>query len=352
MMKFLMIREEIKKFIGRYQVVVQAAAKFIFTFVVLTILNVYMGYNTYLMNPVMVLILALVAAVTPLWVITVEACMFILGHFFQVSLELTIFGVILLTIMTLMYFSFHIGNSWVMIVAMTLGLLNIGGAVIGFSAVLSLGITNLVPVCFGFVLSALILFVGKSYASIFGGSNALDSFDQITSCMDVIINNSTLQVLIIGVILALFIIFFMRKISFLHAWYVSVVLGSIVFVVILLIGNLFLDAEFNLVTMIGSVVAGDIIGSVVHMLDLILDYTRVEYSSFEDDEYYYYVKAVPKIYVSVANKEVKTINYNSTEKSTVDQSTKYVVADKYQQKNDAGKEKTNTARIIRELEDK
>ena len=39
-----------------------------------------------------------------------------------------------------------------------------------------------------------------------------------------------------------------------------------------------------------------------------VDYTRTEYLQFEDDEYYYYVKAVPKAVVTIPEKTVKRIN--------------------------------------------
>lgn len=39
-----------------------------------------------------------------------------------------------------------------------------------------------------------------------------------------------------------------------------------------------------------------------------VDYTRTEHVQFEDDEYYYYVKAVPKMTITKREKEVKRIN--------------------------------------------
>ena len=39
-----------------------------------------------------------------------------------------------------------------------------------------------------------------------------------------------------------------------------------------------------------------------------VDYTRKERLQFEDDEYYYYVKAVPKSSVTIPEKTVKRIN--------------------------------------------
>lgn len=38
-----------------------------------------------------------------------------------------------------------------------------------------------------------------------------------------------------------------------------------------------------------------------------LDYSRTEKVQFEDDEYYYYVKAVPKMTVATPEKKVKKI---------------------------------------------
>ena len=39
-----------------------------------------------------------------------------------------------------------------------------------------------------------------------------------------------------------------------------------------------------------------------------VDYTRIESVQFEDDDYYYYVKAVPKVTVSDSLRTVKTIS--------------------------------------------
>jgi len=43
---------------------------------------------------------------------------------------------------------------------------------------------------------------------------------------------------------------------------------------------------------------------------LSVDYQRTEYTQFEDDDYYYYVKAVPKIKLQASDVQVKHINVN------------------------------------------
>ena len=46
-----------------------------------------------------------------------------------------------------------------------------------------------------------------------------------------------------------------------------------------------------------------------------VDYSRTEYVQYEDDEYYYYVKAVPKINIVNAEVKVKQINARKTKKA-------------------------------------
>ena len=53
------------------------------------------------------------------------------------------------------------------------------------------------------------------------------------------------------------------------------------------------------------------IGFVLEFLFMDLDYSRTERVQFEDDDYYYYVKAVPKKMVSGMDKSIKQYNGNS-----------------------------------------
>ena len=60
----------------------------------------------------------------------------------------------------------------------------------------------------------------------------------------------------------------------------------------------------------GSVLA-ILIAKVIEFFRFCVDYSRTERVQFEDDEYYYYVKAVPKMNVAAATKTVKKINTQS-----------------------------------------
>ena len=77
---------------------------------------------------------------------------------------------------------------------------------------------------------------------------------------------------------------------------------------ILLIGDLIFDTNVSIVGIIIGTVFSILIAKIVEFFAFHVDYSRVEKVQFEDDEYYYYVKAVPKITVATPSKTVKRIN--------------------------------------------
>ena len=76
-----------------------------------------------------------------------------------------------------------------------------------------------------------------------------------------------------------------------------------------------------LVTAMVLVIAGSVIGGLIaalaQFMGCTLDYAQKEYLQFEDDDYYYYVKAVPKIHVTKEERKVKRFGQkSSTKKNT------------------------------------
>ena len=51
-----------------------------------------------------------------------------------------------------------------------------------------------------------------------------------------------------------------------------------------------------------------VIAAVYNFMIFAVDYSRTEYLQFQDDDYYYYVKAVPKITVSAPDVKVQKIS--------------------------------------------
>lgn len=317
-MKFLMIRERIKLLIGKCNGIEKNGMKFLLALCTLSVINSQLGYNKIFASRFLLVAVSLICAFLPAWVISIVMSIFILAHFSCISLELMVFTAIVLLLMGLLYFSFHLGNSWVMVLTTVLGIFDATGVMLGVVVLLPYGITSVVPICFGILLSALLQFVTKNFTFLFSANSTVDVFEQI----GVFFNNQTLFILLMAVLVAIVLIYSLQKMSFNHVWYVSLISGGVIYILLLLLGVFVFEAEFNLTCMIVSTIIGILFSSVIHMLDIILDYSRIEYSQFEDDDYYYYVKAVPKISVAAPDKKVKTINRSRTEKLSGRESTR------------------------------
>ncbi|MBQ5431576.1 MAG: hypothetical protein IIU28_07990 [Lachnospiraceae bacterium] len=102
-------------------------------------------------------------------------------------------------------------------------------------------------------------------------------------------------------------VWFFRSSKLKHSWIWAVVFGTLTEFVIMLGGSLFLNDSRGLTQItIGSLVTV-FVGALLYFLFQDLDFKRVETVQFSDDEYYYYVTAVPRIRLAEEDKEVKKI---------------------------------------------
>ena len=79
-------------------------------------------------------------------------------------------------------------------------------------------------------------------------------------------------------------------------------------VLVALIGIFTMDVRMSVVTLLLGAAGSALLAYVAQFMLLPLDYLQTEYVQFEDDEYYYYVKAVPKMAISRPDVQVKKLN--------------------------------------------
>ena len=73
-------------------------------------------------------------------------------------------------------------------------------------------------------------------------------------------------------------------------------------------GDLKFDTKLSLVGAVLGTILAAAVAKVIEFFRFCVDYNRAEKVQFEDDEYYYYVKAIPKMTVAAQSKTVKKIN--------------------------------------------
>jgi hypothetical protein len=79
-----------------------------------------------------------------------------------------------------------------------------------------------------------------------------------------------------------------------------------------LFGDMQYDTNIDLTKVFIGVFLSILVELLVEFFCFMVDYTRIESVQFEDDDYYYYVKAVPKVTVSDSVRTVKTFSTSET----------------------------------------
>ena len=105
-------------------------------------------------------------------------------------------------------------------------------------------------------------------------------------------------------VVTLVIVYIIRRMSIEHAWAVAIIFGILFEAVGMIAGDMVLGISGKTVTILVGSIISCVIAFVIQFLFFNLDYSRTERLQFEDDEYYYYVKAVPKAIVAGTDKKV------------------------------------------------
>ncbi len=88
---------------------------------------------------------------------------------------------------------------------------------------------------------------------------------------------------------------------------IAMITGALLDVLVMLFGDLMYNTNLSIAGLIVGSVVSVALAKILEFFVFNVDYSRTEYVQFEDDEYYYYVKAVPKNTVTAPQKRVKTI---------------------------------------------
>ena len=76
----------------------------------------------------------------------------------------------------------------------------------------------------------------------------------------------------------------------------------------MVISDFLFDVSVPMAELLVGTLVSMVLAAVYNFMIFAVDYSRTEYVQFEDDDYYYYVKAVPKITVSAPDVKVQKIN--------------------------------------------
>lgn len=301
----LEIRERLRNFYGKYELYVTAGAKFVLGLVTFFLINSQLGYMERLDHPAVALLLALVCAFLPMNVMVVCACGMILLHLSALAIEACGIALCLFLLLFFLYGRFAPGNGCMAILTPILCLFKIP-QVMPVAAGLLRGPSSYLSVICGAMVFFYVEGVKVNIVN-FTSMEEAEGTAKLTAALKMLASNREMYLVLAAFFFTSLVVYVIRRKSVNHAWKIALFVGSLVQMVILLTGYILLGMPEKIQWVLIGTLVSVVVSLVLEFFFYNLDYSRIERVQFEDDEYYYFVKAVPKVYMARKDKRVKQI---------------------------------------------
>jgi len=306
MRSLLEIRDKIKYYYRQYEFIILPALKFMLAYLAICCVNGALGYMQQVDKVGIVLIASLFCSFMPTGCIVFVASLFSLLHMYALSMEVALVGVGIYLILLLLLVRFDSRNSLVIVLTAVLAGMKIP-YVIPIAVGLLASPMAAISVSCGLIVNALINVVSQK-APVINGMGTGEEIAKIKLVLDSLIKNRELLVMIAAFAITIMVVYLIRRLAVDYSWSIAMVAGAIINIVVILVGDLIYDTQVALLGAFLSTVLALVIAKILEFMFFCVDYSRTENVQFEDDEYYYYVKAIPKMNVAVQSKTVKKIN--------------------------------------------
>ncbi len=306
MTALLELRENLKKIYSRNEAFILPVIKFLLGFIVLSIINGKMGYMTKLDNMAIVLIVSLLCSFLPTGFMAFFAMMFAVLHMYALSIETAAVGLVVFLLLYLLFLRFTAKEALVVVLTPVLCMLKLP-----YVMPVAMGLIGTPASCVSVGCGVVVYYLLQTVitnAPTINSMGAEEATAKLRLLIDGMLGNKAMLVMIAAFAITVIVVYLIRRMSVDHSWTIAMVAGVMIEVMILLVGDLMYDTNLSIVSALLGAVVTLIACKIIEFFRFCLDYSRTEKVQFEDDEYYYYVKAVPKMTVAAPTNTVKKIN--------------------------------------------
>ena len=301
----LNIRERIFRFTRRFELYVMAAIRFVIAFAAFTLINTTVGFQPAASAGYVAVVLAAICAFLPSSVSVFFSAALILIHFYALSLELTGLTLCLFLVMFFLYYRFAPRKGMYIMLTPMMAYFRIPFVMPVATGLIEEPVHVISSIC-GLMVYFLLKNV-RAHALLFETAAADSQTSVITLAANQIFGDREMYLYMTAFVAAVLVVYLIRRTGRGHCRETAVAAGALVQLVIISCGTLLMGGSFKAVPVILGCAASGVIGWLISVGTMSLDYKRTEHLVYEDDEYSYYVKAVPKTSVTVYEKQVTTI---------------------------------------------
>ncbi len=305
MTTILELKEKMIRFYGKNEVFITPVIKFVVAFVMFTLINSNIGYMKSISRMPVALILSLGCSIFPVNCMIFLVTAVILADLYALSLEVCLVALLLFIVIYFVYFRFSPKHGYDVLLMPVCFHLKIP-----YVMPVGMGLLREVWSVFAMICGTVIWFFLNGVKENAPALSATDetegnTISKIVVALNQLVGNKELY-LVTGIMAAtLVIVYIIRRMSIENAWTVAIISGVLFQTIGLISGYMLIGVSGKTIGVLIGNVLGALIALVIQFLFFNLDYSRTERLQFEDDEYYYYVRAIPKAFVSGSEKKVK-----------------------------------------------
>ena len=306
-MKLLEFRTLLLKIYQKARFIINPIIKFFLSTMVFNWINSEIGYDQRFASKTIVLLLSAICAVTPGGVLVFLAMVLMLVHVFHASILLAALLFLMFVVLYGLLMRFAPEEALAAVAVPVLAKYNLHYCVPMVLGCIATPLSMLPCAC-GVIIWYLISIV-KNFSGVQVNIKNLDEVISLyTGVVDAFLANKQMLITIAVFALVITAIFIIRRFSFDFAFVVSIGAGVLVNILGFLVAVLHFNVSINAGKLILMSLISGVIAVVLEFFKRVLDYTAIERVQFEDDDYYYYVKAVPKVNVSIPRHNVKRMS--------------------------------------------
>ena len=288
----LIIRDSLIEKYNRFDFVLRPLIRFVIAFIILTVLQSKVGYFGQFSRLVVIAAFSVFCAFFPLGCISVVAGVFLLADMVSISYAMAIFGAGSLMLIFILYYGFKPGTGIIMALvpfAFALDLPFLIPVMLG----LNVGIYSVIPAAIGVFIWNMIKYFMEN-AAVLSEAPAADIADSFVEISRGILNDRYMLAVILAFVVAIIAVSIISNSSMNYSWPAAVTAGIAVQAVVFIAADIIYGGRPLVMDVIG-LIASFLISMLYALVFYSVDYRNTERLRFEDDDYVYYVKAVPKI---------------------------------------------------------
>ena len=305
MIRMIGAKEKVYNFYQKRGRILAPILRAILMVLLLFLINRMFPYNNVAQKIYVLAAAGLLQAFLPLSFLFYIVSAFILAHLWTISFDIFIAFFLLIFICAIGYFRISNKFSYVSIIVAVLFFCKLE-FMIPAALAMAIGVEALFPSAIGVILYFLSFYLKESSLVISSDSSALGVGLQYL--VQEILENQTFLLMLFSICLAILVTSLLRKLFYERAWILAATLGNAATACLVLVGHIFLDTSIDTWRVILEAILGVLVCILIEFFRGIGDVSRIERTVFEDEEYIYYVKAVPKI--KVAKEEPNYMNMN------------------------------------------